>query len=148
MNAFILLAQSSALRPLSVTLQVLTVIAAALLVLIVLFQDSKGGGLEAAFGGGGANMGSGGANRRVIRITAIMAGVFVALVLVTSLVENHIQGGAKLKVEEKEAPAETPAEAPDDNGGLLDTDTGDDTPADEAPGADETTGEAPGDATE
>lgn len=113
------------------TLKVLMVLSALLLILMVLFQDSKGGGLESAFGGGGVGVSGPGSNRRIIKMTAMMAVVFISLVIVTGLVQRYTEdvGGGVDLTEDKPAATDTdtgtdtdttapdgPVDTPDDGG--------------------------------
>ncbi len=101
------------------------------LMLVVLLQQGKGGGMGAAFGGGATQQvfGGRGAGNLLTRATAICAGIFmltsVSLAYVSSsgdrdlkerIVQEQRKGkgneGTKVKAKPK-APAEAPAPAPE-----------------------------------
>src|ERR1041385_2983639 len=103
------------------------VIVSLLLTIVILMQDSKGGGLTSAFGAGpggesllGARM-----QRDIARWTAILATIFGVLVIIMGLLGTWKSRtsfgtvGAKSPVEQRESapsgaagPAESPAPAP------------------------------------
>jgi preprotein translocase subunit SecG len=100
----------AALTWLKVPLLILFVLSGIVLILIVLIQTTKGGGLAGAFGmGGDASVLGTRAGTFLGKVTAVFAAVFLLLALVYSLVlqsENpqSVSAGDK---NESSAPAET-----------------------------------------
>ena len=86
---------------------ILILIVSVLLGLIVLVQNSKGGGLVSNFGGANQMMGVRQTTDFLEKATWTMAGILVVLCLISSvtLPKGTMETPA-------EAPAETPAEAP------------------------------------
>lgn len=108
-------------------LSILHVIICLFLVLVVLLQQGKGGGLGASFGGGGAGQvfGGGGAGNLLTRTTAICAALFmltsVSLAYISTSGDRALRDRVKAEEEEqkkatetkpREAEPEAPKEAP------------------------------------
>jgi len=88
---------------------VLFLLCAVILVLLVLIQRGRGGGLAGAFGGPGGHSAFGTKTADVfIKATAVMGAIFFILAVVTALVMRYQQSA--LWSAEEPAPAEAPAE--------------------------------------
>ena len=88
---------------------VLFLLCAVILVLLVLIQRGRGGGLAGAFGGPGGHSAFGTKTADVfIKATAVMGAIFFILAVVTALVMRYQQSA--LWSAEEPAPAEGPAE--------------------------------------
>jgi len=100
---------------------ILFLLAAVILILLVLIQKGRGGGLAGAFGGPGGHSAFGTKTADVfIKATAVLGAVFFLLSIATALV---------MRTGEAETPAEPPpATAPADPGAGAPADTGE-TPA-------------------
>ena len=87
---------------------VLFLLCAVILVLLVLIQRGRGGGLAGAFGGPGGHSAFGTKTADVfIKATAVMGAIFFILAVVTALVMRYQQSA--LWSAEEPAPAEAPA---------------------------------------
>jgi len=74
------------------TLYVLLFIVSLILILLVLIQKGRGGGLSSAFGGAGGNTAFGSKTGDVLTwATSIVFGVFMLLAVGLNLVANHQQ---------------------------------------------------------
>jgi preprotein translocase subunit SecG len=96
---------------LSTILSVFHVIACVFLILVVLLQQGKAGGLGALGGASQQVFGGRGAGNLLTRLTAI----FAALFMMTSVSLAYLASAGDIKLKAKEAPATTvpiPAEAP------------------------------------
>src|SRR5688572_3676108 len=83
----------SALLGLFITLFIIVSI---FLILLVLIQKGRGGGLATAFGGGGGNTAFGSKTGDVLTwATSIVFGVFLVLAVVLNLLANHRQEQAR-----------------------------------------------------
>ena len=88
---------------------VLFLLCAVILVLLVLIQRGRGGGLAGAFGGPGGHSAFGTKTADVfIKATAVLGAIFFILAIVTALLVRHQQSA--LWSAEEPAPAEAPAE--------------------------------------
>jgi preprotein translocase subunit SecG len=88
---------------------VLFLLCAVILVLLVLIQRGRGGGLAGAFGGPGGHSAFGTKTADVfIKATAVLGAIFFILAVVTALVMRYQQSA--LWSAEEPAPAEAPAE--------------------------------------
>jgi preprotein translocase subunit SecG len=88
---------------------VLFLLCAVILVLMVLIQRGRGGGLAGAFGGPGGHSAFGTKTADVfIKATAVLGAIFFILAVVTALVMRYQQSA--LWSAEEPAPAEAPAE--------------------------------------
>jgi preprotein translocase subunit SecG len=88
---------------------VLFLLCAVILVLLVLIQRGRGGGLAGAFGGPGGHSAFGTKTADVfIKATAVLGAIFFILAVVTALVMRYQQ--SSLWSAEEPAPAEAPAE--------------------------------------
>ena len=94
-----------------------------LLVVVILLQSGKSGGLASAFGAGGAADSAFGAkvSQPLRRVTIVMAGIFLAtataLAIITSITQQKTVGAggtSTLGAKEQEQPAEQPAAKPDE----------------------------------
>lgn len=73
------------------TLLVLFIIVSLFLILLVLIQKGRGGGLASAFGGMGAQTAFGAKTGDVLTwATSIVFGVFVLLAIILNLMANHL----------------------------------------------------------
>ena len=83
-----------------------------LLILIVLLQAGKGGGLAGAFGGAGGQtfLGARGAADFLSKFTIYLAIAFMFLSLILSL--TYGRGGRSIRIDEEPASVETSAETP------------------------------------
>ena len=87
---------------------VLFLLCAVILVLLVLIQRGRGGGLAGAFGGPGGHSAFGTKTADVfIKATAVLGAIFFILAVVTALVMRYQQSA--LWTAEEPAPAEAPA---------------------------------------
>jgi len=86
-----------------------------LLVVVILLQSGKAGGLASAFGAGGAADSAFGAkvSQPLRRVTAVMAGVFFAIAIALAIMSSVSQqktvgagGSSVIEPEKKEQPAE------------------------------------------
>ncbi len=106
-------------------LQVIHLFVCAMLILVVLLQQGKGGGMGAAFGGGGAGgqvFGGRGAGTLLTRATSVFAAVFmltsVSLAYLSSSGDRALKARAAIAAEkqedkgEKGTPREKTPEAP------------------------------------
>jgi preprotein translocase subunit SecG len=113
-------------------LSIIHVIICLFLVLVVLLQQGKGGGLGASFGGGGAGQvfGGGGAGNLLTRTTAICATLFmltsVSLAYISTSGDRALRDRAKVEEQQEKKDTET---KPRDKG-----DAPKDAPKNEAPG--------------
>ena len=88
---------------------VLFLLCAVVLVLLVLIQRGRGGGLAGAFGGPGGHSAFGTKTADVfIKVTAVLGAIFFILAVVTALLMRYQQ--SSLWTAEEPAPAEAPAE--------------------------------------
>jgi len=88
---------------------VLFLLCSVILVLLVLIQRGRGGGLAGAFGGPGGHSAFGTKTADVfIKATAVLGAIFFILAVVTALVMRYQQSA--LWSAEEPAPAEAPAE--------------------------------------
>src|SRR5205823_3606636 len=88
------------------TVNTLFVLIAVILILLVLIQKGRGGGLASAFGGVGGHTAFGSKTGDVLTwATAIVFGVFLLLAVLANIVFNQVGGGNK-------AVASSPATAP------------------------------------
>jgi len=88
---------------------VLFLLCSVILVLLVLIQRGRGGGLAGAFGGPGGHSAFGTKTADVfIKVTAVMGAIFFVLAIVTALLVRYQQ--SQLWSAEEPAPAEAPAE--------------------------------------
>lgn len=88
---------------------VLFLLCGVILVLLVLIQRGRGGGLAGAFGGPGGHSAFGTKTADVfIKVTAVLGAIFFILAVVTALVMRYQQ--SQLWSAEEPAPAEAPAE--------------------------------------
>jgi len=88
---------------------VLFLLCSVILVLLVLIQRGRGGGLAGAFGGPGGHSAFGTKTADVfIKVTAVTGAIFFVLAIVTALVVRYQQSA--LWSAEEPAPAEAPAE--------------------------------------
>ena len=88
---------------------VLFLLCAVILVLLVLIQRGRGGGLAGAFGGPGGHSAFGTKTADVfIKVTAVLGAIFFILAIVTALLVRYQQ--SQLWSAEGPAPAEAPAE--------------------------------------
>ena len=88
---------------------VLFLLCGVILVLLVLIQRGRGGGLAGAFGGPGGHSAFGTKTADVfIKVTAVMGAIFFVLAIVTALLVRYQQ--SQLWSAEAPAPAEVPAE--------------------------------------
>jgi len=88
---------------------VLFLLCAVILVLLVLIQRGRGGGLAGAFGGPGGHSAFGTKTADVfIKATAVLGAIFFILAIVTALLVRYQQSA--LWSAEEPAPAEAPAE--------------------------------------
>lgn len=60
------------------------------MILIILIQDPKGGGLSNAFGAGGETVFGAQAQRGITRVTGVMTAIFLVLVLIMVLLDNKV----------------------------------------------------------
>ncbi len=108
-------------------LAVLLVILCLALIMIILIQDPKGGGLASAFGAGpsGESLLGAQAQQEITRITGWMTGILMVVVLTIVLIDNHSlikQSAAEPKPNAQSndsgtgAPPKVPAPAGDDPG--------------------------------
>ena len=94
-------------------LSIIHVIICVFLVLVVLLQQGKGGGLGASFGGGGAGQvfGGGGAGNLLTRTTAICATLFmltsVSLAYISTSGDRALRDRAKLEEQAEKKETET-----------------------------------------
>src|SRR5436189_1241186 len=99
---------------------VLFIIVCVFLILLVLIQKGRGGGLSGAFGGGGGNTAFGSKTGDVLTwATSIVFGIFLILSVATNLVANRIHWNRTHTVgqeTEKQAPAEQSSENPLETG--------------------------------
>ena len=87
---------------------VLFLLCSVILVLLVLIQRGRGGGLAGAFGGPGGHSAFGTKTADVfIKVTAVMGAIFFVLAIVTALLVRYQQSA--LWSAEEPAPAEAPA---------------------------------------
>ncbi len=87
---------------------VLFLLCAVILVLLVLIQRGRGGGLAGAFGGPGGHSAFGTKTADVfIKVTAVLGAIFFILAIVTALLVRYQQSA--LWSAEEPAPAEAPA---------------------------------------
>ncbi len=86
------------------------------LILAVLLQSSKGGGLAGAFGGGGGDMGAvfggRGAANFLSKLTTILATAFMVLALIISFVSKSGSDGGGLVQQEQSKRATTAPASP------------------------------------
>jgi len=88
---------------------VLFLLCGVVLVLLVLIQRGRGGGLAGAFGGPGGHSAFGTKTADVfIKVTAVLGAIFFVLAIVTALMMRHQQSA--LWSTEEPVPAEAPAE--------------------------------------
>lgn len=83
-------------------LNVVHVIVCTFLILVVLLQQGKGGGLSAMGGGGAQVFGGSGAGNFMTRLTAICAAIF----MLTSLSLAYLSSAGDRDLEEQDTPAE------------------------------------------
>src|SRR3954464_15618313 len=87
----------------------LFVLVSVLLIMIILIQKGRGGGLVSAFGGGGGNTAFGSKTGDVLTwTTSIVFGVFLLLAIALNLISNNIQA----KEDQRNAPAAMPLNLP------------------------------------
>lgn len=105
-------------------LLVLFVIVCVFLILVVLMQSGRGGGLSGAFGGGGNQtvFGGRGAVDFLGKATWILGGAFMALALVLAVLSATGEGGTKSLIEKQAGsfpttPLTSPAPAGEGAGG-------------------------------
>ena len=100
---------------------VLFLLCAVILVLMVLIQRGRGGGLAGAFGGPGGHSAFGTKTADVfIKATAVLGAIFFVLAIVTTLLSRYQQSepwteeplNAEAPAEPGAAPGKTPAEQP------------------------------------
>ncbi len=110
-------------------LMVLLFLTALFLILLVLVQRGKGGGLAGAFGGMGGQSAFGTkAGDTFTKITVVVAALWIGLCVVSVLVLNNTAGSQKINIQ-KEAPA---ANAPPEGAaGTGDAGSSSDAPSDE-----------------
>src|SRR3954464_14834586 len=96
----------------------LFVLVSVLLIMIILIQKGRGGGLASAFGGGGGNTAFGSKTGDVLTwATSIVFRIFLILAVVTNVTANHIHDKYKKDViiqqekDKQSAPAEGTAPA-------------------------------------
>ena len=90
----------------------LYVLACAGLIVVVLLQKGKGAGFAGAFGigpGSEAVFGPRGSKSLPVRLTYIMAGVFLSLAFVLSLIGGHLGKGIAPEQEQVEPTVESPS---------------------------------------
>jgi preprotein translocase subunit SecG len=114
----------------STVLIILHVVVCTFLILVVLLQSGKGGGLGGTFGGSssGSVFGGRGASSFLSKTTALMAGLFMVFSVLLTLVNfgDELTASAKARsVEIKDAAEETKATEGDDEAGA-DADKADD----------------------
>src|SRR5437763_1907833 len=89
----------------------LFIIVSIFLILIVLIQKGRGGGLASAFGGGGGNTAFGSKTGDVLTwATSIIFGIFLILAVVTNVTADHINAQYKKKLGEQEQQQTPPQE--------------------------------------
>jgi len=97
-----------------VVFEVILIIISVLLCLLILFQESKGGGLAGALSGYGMKSAFGAKSAEKLTIfTAYVAGVFFILVMILGIWGKPSGGIVTKSIKEppaQEAPAEAPAE--------------------------------------
>jgi protein translocase SecG subunit len=105
-------AGGAALTIVYVVLAIALGIVGLLLTVMVLFQDSKSGGLAGAFGGAGATTYGEQTSRRIVKTTALLGGIFLGtLFLMAVLSELGSTGISVGEVEEPEGAGAEPAGA-------------------------------------
>lgn len=79
-------------------LTVLTALTCVLLMIVVLIQNPKGGGVDSTFGGGAANQMFGAARSTdfIEKLTWILAGVLFLLCIITAVVVSGDTAGTEL----------------------------------------------------
>ena len=79
-------------------LTILTAINCILLMLVVLIQNPKGGGIDSTFGGQGANQMFGAAKSTdfIEKLTWGLAATLFALCIITAIIVSNSSGGASL----------------------------------------------------
>src|SRR4051812_49987956 len=94
-------------------LTVLHVIVCTFLILVVLLQAGKGGGMGIAFGGGGSQtvFGSSGAGNFLTRLTAICATIFFVNSLALAYLSSQSDSSRLQRLAEKKAAAKKVEEA-------------------------------------
>ncbi|MBV8781359.1 MAG: preprotein translocase subunit SecG [Phycisphaerae bacterium] len=94
--------------------EVLFVIVCVFLVLLILIQKGRGGGLASAFGGAGGQTAFGSKTGDVLTwATSVVFGIFLVLAVVLNLIANHIdaaRGGSTVAV--ANTPAKSPVQTP------------------------------------
>jgi preprotein translocase subunit SecG len=101
------------------------VAACAGLIVVVLLQKGKGAGFAGAFGigpGSEAVFGPRGSKSLPVRMTYIMAGVFLSLAFILSLVGGHLTKGIAPEKEDLEATMTVPSSLDDLGTGIVDED--------------------------
>jgi preprotein translocase subunit SecG len=118
---------------LNVLLTVLFVLVSFLLIVVVLLQSGKGGGISGAFGIGQASQtifGAGGAGNVLTKATSVLGGAFMLLALLMAILSQSGPGAARRSVLQ-EAVGTAPAPAPPAQGTLPGTEVP--APATDAP---------------
>ena len=110
---------------------VLFLLVAVLLMLLVLIQRGRGGGLAGAFGGPGGHSAFGTKTADVfVKATAVLGAIFFLLAIGMALYMNHFGHGSLLEAVPARAPAEPAGKAaPAESGGAA-APTGESKPAD------------------
>src|SRR4051812_3558394 len=100
------------------TSMILFVIVCVFLILLILIQKGRGGGLASAFGGAGGNTAFGSKTGDVLTwATSIVFGVFIVLAVVLNLVANYEHDRTKpANVAKGAAPVSIPMPASSDGG--------------------------------
>ncbi len=92
------------------SMAVLLMIVCVFLILLILIQKGRGGGLASAFGGAGGNTAFGSKTGDVLTwATSIVFGIFLVLAVVTNLTANSVN------TQRAAVPGATPATAPATN---------------------------------
>jgi preprotein translocase subunit SecG len=110
----ILAAGGAALTVVYVVLAIALSVVGILLTVMVLFQDSKSGGLAGAFGGAGATTYGEQTSRRIVKTTAILGGIFLGGLLLMAVISEIGEPAEDISVvepisEDGTAAAEPPA---------------------------------------
>ena len=87
---------------------------AVILIILVLLQKGKGGGLAGALGGAGGQSAFGTkAGDLFTKITMVVAGVWIVLCVIAAMAAPHLAGGNQLNVTQVQIPGQ---QAPDQQG--------------------------------
>ena len=90
----------------------LFIIVCVFLILVILIQKGRGGGLASAFGGAGGNTAFGAKTGDVLTwVTSVVFGIFLLLAIALNLLADR-QSNRSAKVTDKDAPIELPATLP------------------------------------